>query len=363
MLSKHVRRRKMVQTTQNGASAPPVVHNALLDITKVPKLVGTEPARKARHLLKVVENTTIPLYLIGPSGSGKTATMKAVGKVYSHTHKVPCYYVQLSPEDTKTSIFLGHRIIRGSLEVVEGVMAIAAQQKAIVLVDEITHSTHQMLLMFNSLDGGDSVITIGDRAINADGMRVIYGSNASTHAGNIRVPQSFANRVISFAFEYPEFEDELVIAKDIARRNWLGSTPLDVPDAVITFLTSFVREKRRPDWPLSARNIAHGILLAQLAEIKHPEMSAKANKIADYFTKNQNIAASRQNIATRLQIVAKDATALQRPEIGEFLEFVSKTGVEEFKQLVLSAVNFHVDMEGMDVFDTSLRQDVLSTII
>lgn len=364
-----------------------VVHGALLDKKKVTPILGTEPLARLKDCKDIIQFTNIPLYMIGDSGTGKSATMKYLLKWWSDarsaqlrdekndpTIDIPAFYFQLSPEDTKSSVILGHRIINGTLELVPGIMAIAAMHPygAIIGVDEITHSTQAMLLLMNAFDGADSRITVGDTSLDASKIKLIYGSNASSHAGNIKVPPSFAGRVISKLFDYPQFDDELLIADDVARRNFFRKGGITIPSSIKTFITSYVREHRSSSWPLSARNIAHGFILAQLAPIIRSNVDITQGIVDEHFTRNSNIEASRLNLAKRIlrkseqeiKNTIKDSATLQKiPEIKEFIEFVSKIGVPRFKEIILQSINFHVDMDGFEFFDEAERQKIISDII
>lgn len=188
-----------------------------LDPSQVPELVGEDAAKRLSRCLSILNNTIWPLYLTGPSGSGKTLTAMNIAKQYSQAHCVPAYYVQLSPEMTKTSLILGLRLISGSLQVVDGVVAHCMQTRDIIVVDEAAHTTHELLLMFNSILDRTSVTSVGDRIIYAaDTFRIIFCSNDSSYAGNVRLPQSFAQRMVSFHFDYPSFESEFLITRQIA---------------------------------------------------------------------------------------------------------------------------------------------------
>ena len=52
-----------------------------------------------------------------PSGSGKSIIAMNLARQYALAKNVPAYYVQLSPEQTKTSLILGLRLENGSLAV------------------------------------------------------------------------------------------------------------------------------------------------------------------------------------------------------------------------------------------------------
>src|SRR6267142_2292943 len=245
-----------------------------LDLNKVPPLVGKMPKERASELYKLLMQTNIPLYLLGNSGTGKTLTGKNLVKFYCNRQSkllgrdVPGYYLQLSQDDTKSSVFVGLRMMNGSLIPFDGLVARVAQEGGILFVDEITHSTENMILMFNAIDGGDSVITIGDRIIDASNLKIIYGSNRSNHGGNIRVPPSFANRVIGYPFEYPGLEDETEISLATAQAK-LTSKTLNIPRSVARYISAFVIANRSNEWPLSSRNVAHALVMLEL-EKKDP---------------------------------------------------------------------------------------------
>jgi hypothetical protein len=342
------------------------VHSALLDIRKVPPTVGEKQRARANEILQLIENTDIPIYLIGPSGSGKSQTGKRVAAVYGYRHKVPVYYVQLSQEDTKSSIIIGHRMVNGTLTVVEGVIAEAARKSGIVFLDEITHSTEQMLLTLNSLDGHESVITIGDKRVDVKGLKVIYGSNDSSHSGNIKVPPSFANRVIPYKFNYPEWDEELSIGIELAKRNIKGNA-INTPKCVLAFFTSFIREIRKDSYPLSIRNIAHAAILFHFATVINQNANVRRGITDDHFKDLQNNEPRVLKIASRIlnqsftQI--KDVNSLLVPEVLDFIDFVSRIGVEQFKEKTLQAINYYVDMEGLDIFDIATRQQIITNII
>lgn len=84
--------------------------NTKLDVKKVPRVVGVKGRRMLKRCLNVIENTKWPLYIVGPSGSGKSIIAMNIAKEYAMKHKVDAYYVQLSPEQTKTSLILGLRL-------------------------------------------------------------------------------------------------------------------------------------------------------------------------------------------------------------------------------------------------------------
>lgn len=372
---------KLVSITSNNKtyskSVQAGVVGALLDVTKIPKIVGVEQRKKAAYLLDLIEKTKIPIICVGDSGTGKTATMKAAAKVWSSRRtnerytsveqqngaRVPVYYVQLDSESTKTSLFLGHRMIAGSLEIVKGVLAVAAEQGAIVLMDEIGHANNSIITLFNAFDGAESTITIGDTSIDATNMKIIYGTNASSHAGNTRLAQSFVNRVVSLNFDYPSFDDEYVISLSVAKKNIISGI-ITVPESVCKYIMSFVRETRTPTFPLSVRNISNAIILCQLAPILNQVDVSRNKGIEKHFTTKSNATALQELITRRIYgEAAKSTHTMSSPEVIEFIEFVSKIGLENFKEIIKSAINFYVDIEGLDVYSNSKRNEINSNII
>lgn len=355
-------------TIVNGAK-PPVVHTSRIDPQNVDKLVGEGPLARANELLRLLELTNIPLYLVGDSGTGKTATMRALLVAYAKKHGVPAYYVQLSAEDTKTSMLMGLRLVNGTLMAVDGLLAQAAQEDAIVGVDEITHSTLQMLLMFNAIDGNSSVISIGDKSISASKLKIIYGSNLSNHAGNIKVPQSFANRVLAYPFDYPSPDDEAKIIESLTRKKLLEfagtKTQIPIPASIYKYIARYISENRTHEYPLSSRNGAHACAYMHIARVhaisKDPSL---VGKIDSYFTSGQNIEAIRQRIVERiLGRKAVSTTDLQKPEITSFISFISELGVNKFREIVQMSMGVYIDIAGLELANEATRQKLITSII
>lgn len=343
------------------------VNTAKLDLDKVPELVGKGSRQRFNDLWSLLVQTNIPLYLVGNSGSSKSITMKNLLKRYSLKAKRPAYYIQLSAEDTKTSVVIGLRLQNGSLVPIDGVLSRAAQQGAIVGIDEITHSTSNMLLMFNALDGGESIISIGDREVYAGDMKVIYGSNRSNHIGNIRIPQSFANRVIGYPFGYMEPEEEAEIAKDAAKRKLLGPGAITLPDSFFKYIASYVKENRTEEWPLSPRNIAHAAVLCQLEYNRNLKLLSNAGqkpKIDSYFSNGANVESIRRNITERITFgKINDTTDMQSQEILDFLQVVSVIGKDSFVEKIKMAMNYYIDMDGVEIIGDEQRVKIASSII
>ena len=326
-----------------------------LDLQKIPKLIGQYSQDQAKKCYKVLKTTNWPLYLIGPSGSSKTITAMNLAKKYALDHQVPAYYVQLSPELTKTSLILGHRLVKGSLEVVEGVVAKCMQEGGIIIVDEATHGTQELLLMFNSILDRTSATSIGDKIVySKPTFRVIFCSNDSKYAGNVRLPQSFAQRLAVFNFEYPTWQDEMEISKNIASTEC--SQPIVLTENVAAYVTNMMRDIRNKDYPLSARNMAIALVLLNLAD-------KKSSKIDEYFTVGQNTEAIRTKIAERTfggkVTSAKD---LISPEVVEVTQFISDVGIENFRKAMYSSMLFYLDIDGTELMEDEVKNKIQNSI-
>lgn len=330
-----------------------------MDLTKVPKLVGDDAKLRFKECMSILKNTSWPIYLIGPSGSGKTVMAWNLAKAYAEKNKVPAYYLQLSPDQTKTSIILGLRLVKGSLVAVKGIVSQAMDEGAIIIIDEATHTTQELLLMFNSIIDRVSVTSVGDEIVYAkDTFRTIFCSNNAYYAGNVRLPQSLAQRLVGMKFDYPRFEDEVKIVSKIANDEYNGKQ--QPPESVVRYICSFVREIRSEMFPLSARNSAiASIRLAVVVE----GMPTK-NKQDPYFVSGSNVESIRRNIAKR--IFGREVTStseLKGPEITEFIDFVSAVGIGQFKEVVLSSCMFYLDVEGMEINEVATRNKIQSSII
>ena len=73
-----------------------------LDLQQIPKIVGEDGTQLLARCYAVLEHTRWPLYIVGPSGSGKSIIAMNLARQYALAKNVPAYYVQLSPEQTKT---------------------------------------------------------------------------------------------------------------------------------------------------------------------------------------------------------------------------------------------------------------------
>jgi len=358
---------------------------AELDVANVAKLVGMRARERAYDALEMLEECTVPLYFIGQPGTSKTATAKAVAKRYAYLHseydeegnfirKCTPFYFQLGPDESKTTLMIGHRLVQGNLEIVKGVLAYAASLPggAVVVIDEVTQSTNEVILLLNAFDGRESIISIGDEAIDASKVCIIYASNDSSNEGNIPVPPSLANRVYDIEFDYGDWQEEFEIAKAVALKE-SKSGIITVPDSVMKFITSYVREMRNPDtknkkeppcaYPLSVRNIAKAIL-AMNARAKAAKLNGVNGHIDPYFKTGSNKEAILKTIAKRvLNKELADVTAIGHPDVVEFIEFVSLISKDKFVQIIKRAMNVHLDIAGAGVGYDEHVQRLCSSIL
>ena len=332
-----------------------------MDLNAVHTLVGSQAKARLAEVLQLMYATKWPIFFTGPSGSGKTHLAMSIAKRYSRKMKVPAYYVQLSPDMTKTSLILGLRLVNGSLVPVKGLLANAMEEGAAVVVDEATHTTQEVLLMFNSVMDRTSVTSIGDEIVYAaDSFRLIFCANSSMYSGNVRLPQSFAQRLVSFNFDYPSLEDEIAIALRIAQDEF--SRELSVPDSLVRYVTSFIRDQRNPMFPLSARNVAIATILCAIA--KEGVEDVEEEDIDDYFSSGPNVESVRRSISARiLGSEAESVYALIDKRVTSFLRFVSAIGIPRFREIMLSACMYHLDVDGTDLNIEDFRNQLYSSVI
>jgi hypothetical protein len=361
------------ELTNGNSSNSKYVHvnTSRLNLNNIPKILGKGPRERATEIFQLMVGSTISPYLIGDTGTGKSLTIKNLLKEFAiyeakrrgeknpKENPIPAYYVQLSQDDTKTGIIMGLRLIDGSLMPIDGVLAQCARERGVIAFDEITHSTQQMLLTLNSVDGNESIVSIGERLLDASGVTVLYGSNASIHAGNIRIPPSFANRIVGIPFTYPNAEEEAEISKDTAQRKLRDSTkPISVPDPVFKYLSKFVQQLR-PDvqkqYPLSSRNIAHAAVLMHFSK-------RVSNTMDDYFV-NGPESIKRQISERILDRVVNDTALMASVEVITFLNFVSSIGVEKFRECVKRGFGYYIDIDGSEFGGEAARQKIANSII
>ena len=330
--------------------------NTQLNVKKVPRVVGTAGKKMLRQCLNVIENTKWPLYIVGPSGSGKSIIAMNIAKEYATRHKVNAYYVQLSPEQTKTSLILGLRLKDGSLVPENGIVADCMENGGIIIVDEATHSMQEVLLMFNSILDRTAVTAIGDKIVYAaDSFRIVFCSNTSLYAGNIKLPQSFAQRLVAFNFGYPGHNDEVEIVKRIVDDELECES--DVPDNVIKYIVGLMRDVRSEEYPLSVRNAAIAVVMLALED-------KVDNGIDAYFTMSKDKEALRRAIAKKVFGKAPtDVTVINGKDVQSVIDYVSLVGVDRFKEIILQSFMYYLDID-MGFYDSNdAKTKLLSSII
>lgn len=329
-----------------------------LDFSNVPDIVGKEPMRFFNQGYKIVNRTNWPLYITGPSGSGKSIIAMNIAKKYASEHDVPAYYVQLSPEQTKTSLILGLRLKNGSLEATNGVVAECMENGGIIVIDEATHSTQEMLLMFNSILDRTSVTSIGDKTIvSKSTFRIIFCANDSKYSGNIKLPQSFAQRLVGMYCGYSSFEDEVMVVNQILEDEY--DSTITVPQPVINYIVSLMRELRSDDYPLSVRNGSIATVLLQIAPKK------KASEVTTddaYFTNGSNVESVRRIIANRIfNNKAKGVEDLNGKEMAQFTRYVTRVGIDNFRNIILQSFMYYLDID-MGFYDINEIKERLKQV-
>jgi hypothetical protein len=268
---------------------------------------------------------------------------------------VPAYYVQLSPEQTKTSLILGLRLKNGSLEAVNGVVAECMEQGGIIVIDEATHSTQEMLLMFNSILDRTSVTSIGDKTVvSKSTFRIIFCANDSKYSGNVKLPQSFAQRLVGMYCDYSSFEDEVAIVNQMLEDEY--DDQITVPQPVIKYIVSLMRELRSDDYPLSVRNGCIATVLLQIAPKKKASLVTEDDT---YFTSGPNVESVRRVIADRIfNGKVRDVEQLNGKEMAQFTRYVTRVGVDNFRNIILQAFMYYLDVD-MGFYDiTEIKERI-----
>lgn len=354
-----------------------VIHE--LDLRKVPALVGKGVLEKFERAYYFLKNSKTPLFLVGPAGAGKTVFGLNLAKKYAEEFKVKAYYVQLSPEQTKTTLLIGKRLIKGSFVSVKGVLAQAADEGAVVVVDEATHATPELLSTMNQLLERTAMITDGDVIVYAKPtMRAIFCANpARSSTSEYFLPQAFATRVRAMWFDYPSWGEEFEIVKQLLRDPEYHKLELLVPDSVIKYSLSLMREVRSRENPLSARNIA--ALVASLNCDLHYMQENGWDGFSDNFDLDKALSSIRNEmnlpesqsmegfmVKVYRRIHAAEPRSLieavNDAEVREFLQFVGTYGAREFKERVKEAFMYYLDLDESPI-EAKKRKERLEVLV
>ena len=351
-----------------------------LDLDRVPPVVGEEAGKRLEKLYAIMKNLMKPLFFTGPAGSGKTVVACNLLKRYAREFNVPAFIVQVSPECTKSTLVIGKQLKNGSLVTVKGCLAVAAELGAAVFVDEAQQSSQELLATMQSLFERTANITDSEEIVYPrDTFRVIFASNASTsHAANVPLPQAFASRVIAEHFDYPSFEDEVNIAKVIAKDPQFSKLPLKVPDAATRFIVSLMREHRSEFYPLSARNAAACIgymnvvaklngYIESLAQYKAMNSDELAKRVRSELNlaEQQNLELFLMKVYERIRGKQPDSTVqlINDKQVRTFLEFICAYGANEFRNTIRANFMIELDLDTSFHDVEAVKQKILASIL
>lgn len=380
-------------------------------------ILGPEARTSFREIRYLMERSSFGIDLVGPPGSGKThlGTWAVIDYTMERTlknlfeaglvstpdrkaltekdkavfanppakHVSPAFFVGLDRESTKSGLIIGYRLENGSLQPTKSAVAEAMDRGGAVALDELTHAQRGIPTMFNTILDRDARASIGDLLVEGDPRaRFIFMHNTVASAGNYPLPPSFASRLIVWRIGLPGIESEAKIAKKLFMDE-LHIAPvagedvtLPVPDSVIRYCTAYMREirEKHPALPLSARNVAALFtLLAVLMEVQENSdaqamakgASVNRPEIDSHFTSGNNNAL-RRLISKRIfwkedaKVTDADNTSV---ESIEFLKFVTKIGVERFREACMQCYMYHLDVDGVVYTSSQAKEQIAATAI
>jgi MoxR-like ATPase len=336
----------------------------LLDFDRVPPIVGEDAQERFEELYALMVNLQKPLYFTGPPGAGKSTFAENLAKRYCKENDVKCFIVQVSPESTKGQLAIGKQLRNGTLVTVRGCLAVAAEEGAVVIIDEAQQASQELLATQQSLFERNSNLSDGSEIVYAkDSFRTIFCSNSSLEsAANVPVPHAFGSRVVAIRFDYPTFNEEIEITKAIIQDpSFMKPNSLVVPDSVMRYLVGLMRKHRSGAFPLSARNAA--ACVAYLNILAHHNGFNKSVKqvelvrnLADAFRVELGMAGN-QNLETQLSGIyefihdkppASTVKLTEDKRVREFLSFFCAYGSRKFVEAIRAT--YMVDLD----IDTSL---------
>ena len=224
----------------------------------------SEIMNTAREAIK----SAIVIYLTGDSGTGKThlgqalalERVKELNKERVKRGEAPSQvrYIQLDDMLSKSSFIGGYKLTKEGIKTELAPFGQAMLMGDTIIIDEITHANHSLLVLMNSALDRTSIMNAGDYTFQAHpDFRVIVLSNPSRYAGNTTIPQSLANRLFTIKMDYPPEEAEFQVVKATVKR--IVPDRKNVSDGLVKFITFIGRTVRHniPVLPVSARSIAN----------------------------------------------------------------------------------------------------------
>lgn len=336
-----------------------------INLENIPNLIGKQE-RYFNYVYKLITSSNITPYLVGPSGAGKSMIMLNLLKKYSQQYNVPAYYFQLSPEMTKTTVIMGYRLVNGSLVPTKSIIAEAMENGGIVGIDEATHTTEEMLLMFNSILDKNSITSIGELTIQAcKYFKIIFSSNDSMYSGNITLPQSFAQRLIGIDIDYPSWDDEVNISISMFIKEYKKKKDemMYINKNLIKYITSLMREVRKKEYPLSIRNIYNTLVSLQCKSIIGDKSILDSEIYKPDKIVLQKIYNRIFNIEDNNKFSNIDAEELINKQVKSFIDFINIIGQNEFKDSIRQGFMLNLDVSGISIMKDTLYTEIESKII
>ncbi len=344
-----------------------------LDLEKIPKLCGIQANQRFNEFYKIITHSRYPLFFRGSAGTGKTTMGLSLVAKYAKEHSVPGFFVQISPEQTKSTLIIGKRLIAGTLKTVKGCVAYAAELGAPILVDECTQGTPEVLANMQQLLERTGMLTDGDEIVYAkDAFRIIFCANPSkTHAANVSLPTAFATRLMGFEFNFPDFEEELEITQEILADREFNALPNEVPEPVMRYVIGLLREHRSEAYPIGPRNSAMCVSLLNILNEGRGEAKIGAKNLEEKFRseleldKNQNLEGRLSSIYTRIHAGQPPSTValIEDSDVRQFIEFVCHLGVKRFKEAVKSTFMVNLDIDSFAIDTDKIKQNITSSIL
>ena len=181
----------------------------------------------------------------------------------------------------------------------------------------------------------------------------------SRYSGNVKLPQSFAQRLVSFYFDYPTAEDELLIVEQIVAEECRANDV--VPVSLKRYIIELMREVRSNTYPLSVRNAAIAVVLCNLELLRRPEW--RQTMIDSYFYDNRNVESIKRYLAKRvLGCEAASVTDLTDRRIMELEQALSAIGIGTFKEIILQSFMYYLDVD-LGFYDLQMVKEKLESSI